>query len=124
MAHSLHRNITNLLIKFLRRKVLGSYFKPYSCHTASREASFDFVQDQSCQSSAAIFWSDSESSDMPDTVLFNHSDGECAHLVIFRPDLPRNSVGVREQVTKRLAFVSFTIHKTAHIQLPQLVQIR
>src|SRR5262245_15607590 len=113
-----------MFIQSLRCNILSSNFQSHGCHASSNEASFDLLQYQPRQTTAAIFRRDSDSCDMPDAVLFNDSDGEGAHLVIFRPDLARNGIGIREQVTKRLALVCLAVDETAHIQLPQLVQIR
>src|SRR5262245_53774737 len=113
-----------MVIQFLRRNVSGSNFQSHAYNSSGNKASFDLLQYQSRQPTAAIFRRDSDSRDMSDSVFFNNPDGEGAHLVIFRPDLARDGVWIREQVAKRLALVSLAVDKTAHIQLPQLVQIR
>jgi len=70
---------------------------------------------------AAIFRRDSEGRDMPDAILFDDSDGEGAHLVIFRPGFwARNGVGF-ESSNERSRARKPPVDKTAHIQLPQLV---
>src|SRR5262245_62852042 len=98
-----------MFIQFLRRNVSGSNFQSYGCHSSGNQASFDLLQYQSRQTTAAIFRRASHSCDMSDSVFFNDPDGEGAHLVIFRSDLARDGVWIREQVAKRLALVSLAV---------------
>src|SRR5262245_2489870 len=75
-THSLNGDIAELFVEFLRRLVLHSNFQSEGGHATSGEAAFDFVQNQSCKSTTAIFRRDSDRRDMADAILFDDADGK------------------------------------------------
>ena len=71
-----------MFIKSLSGVITDSDFKSYGRDMMSDERFFNFVEEESGETSSAVFGSDTDGGDMTDAVGFDDGDAEGAHFVV------------------------------------------